>query len=852
MRNHHLKVTFSLFATLLLAGLAFGDAQARSRKSPSSMFLGNDNDFEIDEEVQAEYQAREAAAEANFDAIMVPQNAMPPKASPVQRALRRQSGNMGNIGNVYGGSGYAASDAPATASIIQGLAQPVEAPEVELPLSAYAELRKQLQTIREEAARQMGPAVVLGAAEYTGEALPGALRLDLALQVTLGREGLWKTVPLAGDGVVLAKATVDGKPVPVSRRNGYHVWVTQGTGEVNVNVELLVPQRGPRGSIEFDFLVARTPVTRFSCFFPVAGLEPRINAAVRSESKPHQGGTLVTATLRPTARIHLLGLKDLGEQEGQKAKVYAESLNLLSVDEGALELFAVFRYTILYAGTKQFDILLPKGMEVVSADGMGAFRFSKQAVDGGTLLKGETAFPIRNKYEISLRLRRELTKKGEAFAAPLPRCQGVERESGWLAVEVPGKLQLAEKKRAQVSEVDVRQLPAEMVSSAVSPILKAYRYHTPDAQVQLVATRLPEIEPKSASIDRIRAFTKLTQEGKLITDMRITLRNRLRPDLRLSLPEGTRVSSALLDGQPFNPSKDDDGRILLPLKRSGGGDRLRPFTVSVVVESQLDPLGWFGEPELTLPSLDLPVSSLVWTVYLPARNLYSRLEGEIESQTYVGRASWHQPVYRPRNRAPVAGGGFSAATASGRSSVTADAGAMPVRFKIPTEGLQLSYQRYWIDADHAVEVEFHYLRSWLRYPAWMGLSLLAALGLLLFSLRFGPSRSKLLSSLGLALFVAAAWGGQRVEGVEAIALALLLGVIAICVQRRWIRRLPEALTDWAKTLFPRFREREKHPELWRGWPLFRRISATVGLCFFGLLLLEASIHFLFLLFNPLP
>jgi hypothetical protein len=311
MRNHHLKATFSLFATLLLAGLAFGDAQARSPRpqtnqanqgGPSSMFLSNENDFAIDEEVQAEYQAREATAEANFDAIMVPQNAMPPKPSPMQRRMKRSQG-----------SGYA----PAPASITQGLAQPVEAPEVELPLSAYAELRKQLQAIREEAARQMGPAVVLGAAEYKGEALPGALRLELTLQVTLGRKGQWKTVPLVGDDVVLAKASVDGKPVPVSRRNGYHVWVTQDTGEVNVDVTLLVPQRGPRGSIEFDFLVARTPVTRFACTFKVAGLEPRINAAVRYESKHHQGGTLVTATLRPNTRIHLLGLKEMGEQEGQ-------------------------------------------------------------------------------------------------------------------------------------------------------------------------------------------------------------------------------------------------------------------------------------------------------------------------------------------------------------------------------------------------------------------------------------------------------------------------------------------------------------------------------------------------------
>ena len=817
-------------------------ADFAANNAPGSVFFDNEIDFELDEQAQAEYRARGAAAEANFDAIMLPQNVKAQVQASMPYPARKRS--------------YRQPQAPRSTSGAVPVAPVVEEPEVEIPLSDYASLRKQLQAIRERAARRLGPAVVLGSAGYTGRAISGALELKLDLLVTLGRPGKWKTVPLVGDDVVLVRAAVDGRPVPVSRRNGYHVWVTRRTGELSVAVDLLVPSRGPRGSIEYDFLVARTPVTSFSCLFPVAGLEPRINAAVRSKFEPADDGTLVTATLRPTTRIHLLGLKEMGEAEGQQAKVYVESLNLLSVDEGALELFAVFRYTILYAGTKEFDILLPRGMSVVSADGMGAFRFAIEQIDGETgrtLLKGETAFPIRNNYEISLRLRRELKKKGEAFEAPLPRCRGVERESGWLGVEVPGKLQLEEKNRSQVSEVDVRQLPEEMVTSAVSPILKAYRYHSPQARVRLLATRLPEIEPKSASIDRIRAFTKVTQEGDVITEMRITLRNRLRPNLSLVLPAGAEISSALLDGQPFNPSKDEQGRILLPLKRSRGRDRLRPFTVSVVFASRMDELGWFGFPDLGLPAVDLPVSSLAWTVYLPARNLYSRLEGDIESQTYVGRAGWHQPGYRPQQAMAGPGAaGFALAPAGSRPSATADAGAMPVRFKIPKEGLQLQYARYWIDKDETIRVSFTYLRSWLRYPAWMFLAALAAFGLLLFSTRFQSMPRRFLHLIGAALFVPAAWGAWRAGGIEAVFVGLLLGLLAVAFHRRWFSAVPEELREWGTTLAERFKKRDRDPEQWKGRRLLSRMLVTIGLCFFCLLLIEACLLTLDLLFYPLP
>ena len=185
---------------------------------------------------------------------------------------------------------------------------------------------------------------------------------------------------------------------------------------------------------------------------------------------------------------------------------------------------------------------------------------------------------------------------------------------------MPGKLQLEETERKEALAIDVRQLPGEMVQSAVSPILKAYRYHTAGAKVGLNATRLPEREPVSASIDRIRAFTVIAGDGQVLTDMRITLRNRLLPSLSVTLPQGTEVRSALLDGEPVKPSRDDKGRLMLPLKRSEGEERLAPFTVQVVLSAGAKPLGLFGRPAVELPAVELPASSVSWSLFLPAKN----------------------------------------------------------------------------------------------------------------------------------------------------------------------------------------------------------------------------------------
>ncbi|MBN2494056.1 MAG: hypothetical protein JXR96_05660 [Deltaproteobacteria bacterium] len=852
---------------LLCSGLAAAQPSRNVRPQQKQAAFSADNaDFAmgLDEQAQAAEQARTVSSEANFDAIIMPQNKMAfPAAAPV------------DVPNQMGWGGQAARRAQRQAPITGGTQtialspEPAE-PEIELPLADFVGLRERIQEIRKRAARLQGPAVVLGASEYRGQAIQGALQLRLELQVTLGRPETWKTVPIAGDDVVLVRAQVEGQPIPVSRRNGFHVWVTRRTGELTVDADILVPSRGPRGSIEYDFLVARTPVTRFECRFPVADLEPRMNAAVQSEAVPVEGGTIFKATLRPTTHIHLLGLKDMGQAEGQAAKVYAESLNLLSVEEGALELFSVIRYNILYAGTKEFQIRIPAKMKVVSAEGMGAFHYELEPGEGGwQLLRGETAFPIRNNYEISLRLRREMKRdreqdrfKPERISAPLPRCLGVERDAGWLGVEVPGKMQL---EAVEPKPIDVRFLPEEMVRSAVSPILKAYRYQSPEAPISLEVTRLPEIEPASDSIDRVRAFTKVTPEGNALTDMRITLRNRLLQNLSLKLAPGSTIKSALLDGQPFIASRDAEGRVLVTLKRSSGGERLEPFTISLIIEGECGAMGWLGHPGLSLPAVDLPVSSMAWTVYVPARNIYTRLEGEWENQRYVGQATWHQAGYREESYGQE-GQLEASPVRPAEPAAAADAGAMPVRFKVPKDGIQLDYTRYWVGAEQPVEVSFWYLRSWLRIPAWLLLAALLAAGLLVFSLRFRALPSRSVHWLGAALAVAAAVGAYEIGGLSAVVLGVLGGLIAVAVQRRWFRRAPEQLGEWAGSLVERFRKRPRDEAgslsalmdvrpgkqvPGAGFLLTWKILISIGLIFFGLLLVGALGELVFLLFHPL-
>jgi hypothetical protein len=780
--------------------------------APSASMTQQEEDL-YDVERQAVQSAeRSRQADANFEALMTLQGA------PVQLRAVSQAGELG----------------PGVKS---------KASHVEVSLSEFHRVRDRLRRLRDDAARNLGPAVVLGAAEYTGEARQGALSLTLNLQITLGHPGRWKVVPLVGDDAVVTRVRAAGSQIPVARRNGYHVWVTDRTGEVTLTIDLLVPARGPRGSIEYDFLVARTPVTRFSCRFPVAGLEPRLTAAVHSEVTSSGTSTLYTATLLPTTRIHLVGFRDLGAAEERDARIYAETTSLLSVDEGTLDLFTVVRYTILYAGTKDFAVEIPEGMTVVSADGKGAFQFTVEKGDRPAVLRGETAFPIRNNYEISLRLRQELSD--QSFDLRLPRCLGVEREQGWLGVEVTGKLKLEELERRELLAVDIRQLPVEMLQGAVSPILKAYRYNLADAGVRLAATRLPEKEPESASVDRVRAFTVVSTDGQVLTDLRITLRNRLRHSLSLTLPAATVVRTSLLGGEPVKPSRTNEGHLIVALKRSAGDDRLEPFTIQIVLAGSVPSLGILGHRELELPAVDLPVSSLGWTIYLPARNIYTAPASDVEPQDFVGTASWHQPVHRRPVTAVRRSGDLTNAMAATGSRVT---GAMPVRIKLPERGRRVEHNRYWLDAGKRLTVSVWYLRGWVRLP--MGLALVVALAASLVWLSRRWQAGLRAAWPGLAVAVALLVPVQKLAGIRGLAVAALLAALVVAWRLGWLSGLGQRIRSWITGMPERFSAREKLE--WRVGLVFWRLMVGSGLLLFGIALLVSVVELISLLLTPLP
>jgi hypothetical protein len=727
-----------------------------------------------------------------------------------------------------------------------GTARAQQAEIVKVPLEQLQRTHAEIEALIAERAKTAPVAeVAVGETLYRGASDGRHLRLTLTLRAQLARTRDLKTVPVIGTDAVVAKASFRGQPIALAMEGGYWAWKTREGGPVEVIAELIIPPRGPRGSIEYGFRVVESPVTELVGFFPTPDLEPEVTGAVKNEVDEVRGGTELRAVLTPTREIHILGFHDVRSGDSdRRAKLYGETHNLISLSDGTVELFSVVSLAILYAPEKKFRIELPAGYDLVSADGKGAFQYNVDNAGDRAVLTGETAFGIEHRYEISLRLKRALSPDETKVSLPVPKLLDVERDAGFVAIEVPGKMSIAGVEGKELLGIDVRELPSAILESSVTPIVRAFRYSGERGEATIAIARHPEKPLAAGGVDVLRATSVLTADGRVMTDLMFTLRNNLQQYLALELAEGEQVRSAVLDGDPIKPSRDAKGRVLVPLKRSkNDGGSLKPFRVQLVYESNVDSLSWFGRRELVLPKVEAPIASLNWSVLVPGRMWTSPLRTDVAAEVFVKNASWHrghgveseeeitlgeddgEGEYQEDgydvandgpNEAPDEGleeGETSGdddgqpvnedeerGEAGGRAQFDANreraAGAMPVRVQIPRDGREMSLHRYWVDASEPVRARFTFARTPLPLVVELAGILLVGFAIAAALARRGGRRA---IELGGAVVLAIVLGA--LVSPKAGVFAAAGGVFGALAIRGELTRLFAMIVDRAKRAF---------------------------------------------------
>jgi len=310
--------------------------------------------------------------------------------------------------------------------------------------------------------------------------------------------------------------------------------------------------------------------------------------------------------------------------------VRAELANIVSVSETIVSGRALVRYDIQNAPVKEFRLKVPAAYKNVEFFGPDIRRRDQNNDEWRVELQNK----VRGTYMLTVTWEQPRdARTNAAIDVTGIEALGVEREVGSVVMMAKPPLQVTEKSvTEQLIRMDVSELPEWTGISAVAapsgaemPVL-VYRYLRPGYRLVLEARRFTDADVLQALVDSARLTTVVADDGQMMTEMILALRNNGKQHLEIVLPPRTKVWSAFVGGQPVRPSQNA-GKLMLPIERSLADDA--PITVELTYVGAERFPRQKGDVRLLSPQLDVPLKNARWDLYLPQDYDYGKFGGSM-------------------------------------------------------------------------------------------------------------------------------------------------------------------------------------------------------------------------------
>ncbi len=302
-----------------------------------------------------------------------------------------------------------------------------------------------------------------------------------------------------------------------------------------------------------------------------------------------------------------------------EAWVRAEIASTLTLTETLVSGRALVRYDIANAPVKSLCLRIPAALKNIEISGLNIRRRDQQGEVWCVELQNKT----RGAYTLTVTWEQPRPAKTNFVELVGIAADGVERETGLLAIVAKPPLQVNEASVADLTRVDTREFP-DWAGRPDDATVLAYRYVRPGYQLAVEARRFEEAQVLQALLDTARFTTVVAEDGQAMTEMSLSIRNNGRQFLEIELPPGAEVWSAFVAGQPVRPSKRD-GKLLLPLQEWGADDEAVTVDLTYVGTNQFPRLR--GQVAFVSPKFDAPLKNAHWEFYLPPDYAYDEFAG---------------------------------------------------------------------------------------------------------------------------------------------------------------------------------------------------------------------------------
>ncbi len=502
---------------------------------------------------------------------------------------------------------------------------------VTLPVTEYDRLVDRAASQPAQPDQPPIPAVV-ARAELAGRVDADVARGTLRLEGEVFQRGSVK-VPLVSS-TTLIDARSDGRVLPLVQEAEVHSAILNGPAPFAVVLEWTASIELTPGRASVVLPQAASGTGTATLDLPGEAVDVRVEAGLITEQQTSNRRTVVRLTLTPGSRTRVSW--SVRENAGQATPVEVRTLgeikSLVTIGDGDLRLSSLVDVVIVRGEPRAFEVQLPAGYTLAS-------------ISGGTLdrydVKGDTVQltvrePERRRHQFVLTMEQPHGPGSFKAETSFPTVAGVQRESGELAIEGLGTMEVTPSADDTLRRMDVREINPALRSLTRQPLLAAFRYQRRPGETRRLALdvkRFPDAPVLSAIAERAIATTLVTTEGRMLTEITLRIRNRAQPFMKVTLPPGASILSTEVAGETARPVSGPDGTRVPLLRANFRPDG--PYTVSFVYLHGSQPLAKSGDAQMVLATVDIPVTLLEWEVFLPGQFSAKPIAGNVMP---IGRA----------------------------------------------------------------------------------------------------------------------------------------------------------------------------------------------------------------------
>ena len=495
-------------------------------------------------------------------------------------------------------------------------------------------------------------------------------RATMLVEGEVFRNGVAK-VPLI-KGATLLEARAENRPLPVVAEGDLHVAFLSGPTTFAATLEVGTPLSFSPGRGVFVLPVPIAGTATAVITVPGDQTEVHLSRGIVLRRSSANGQTTIDATLDPGTPTEVWwSTRDAAppQPNGRNVQVLSDVKTLVTIGEADVRLLTLVDVTIVQGEPSQMDLALPQGYELVSASGASLERTDGR-LDRVTLF---VTNPAQRRHQFLISLERQNNGGSFKLETSFPTLMAARRETGEVAVDGIGTLEIAPATVPGLRRIDVREVDPALASAARQSLSAAFRYQrTADVPPTLTMDirRFPDASVLAAVAERAVATTLVTAEGHALTEIMLWMRNRAQPFMKVALPQGASLLSVEVGGSPASPVEGKDGSRV-PLLRPG----YRPdglYSVSFVYLHAGTPFAKKGDMQMTLPKMDVPVNVLEWELFVPDRYRVNRFEGNMLAADLFEYASMSEA-----SRGIVSGVGYGVAAGGGDGTFRRQMTAMP-------------------------------------------------------------------------------------------------------------------------------------------------------------------------------